>query len=364
MKNYDTLIIGGGGMGLSIAYNLKKMGKPFHVLEGSYYNAGSTGRNTGLVRARSTHSSGTGHADIVKLALEGMRLYSTLSSETGINLFYRKGGGLIVSRDVEELEEQRRLHETYRKQGIRFEEMTAGEIESRWPYINADCFEGGFYAPDEASIHPFSLTWAYLENVKENVEKENRAKSISRGSQGFQVETENGEISARNVVISCGRESSRLAGMLGYKIPFEYSRKEMFISEAIRPLFGPSIENPSEMYRITQTMRGEILGTIGHDAGSEMSVLSSRFLEEYAKMTVRLIPVFRNLNLIRQWVGTYQNTPDEKPVAGKLDEGLYMVGGFMDYGLTLIPVIGRLMAEIVSSGHIDPLIEPFSPLRF
>ena len=364
MKEYDTLIVGGGGMGLSIAYNLKKRGKPYRILEGSFYNSGSTGRNTGLVRARSTRSSGAGHEEIVKLAQEGMRHYSVLSSETGINLFYRKGGGLLVSRDSEELREQRSLHETYHRHGIRFEEMTSEQIEKRWPYINADSFEGGFYAPDEASVHPFSLTWAFLENVMEGVEKENPAVSVSRSTKGFNIETEKGEILAKKLVLSCGADTPRLADMLGYKMPFEFSRKEMFISEAIRPLFGPSIEHPSEMYRITQTMRGEILGTIGRSEGSEISIPSSHFLEKYAKMTVSLIPVFRDLNLIRQWVGTYQNTPDEKPVAGMLDDGLFVVGGFMDYGLTLIPVIGRIMADMVSTGRVDPLIEPFTPQRF
>ena len=362
--DYDTLIIGGGGMGLSTAYNMKKLKAPVHILEGSYYNAGSTGRNTGLVRARNTHSIGAGHAEIVKLAQEGMRLYVTHSSETGINLFYRKGGGLIISETAEELKEQRTLHETYRKNGIKVEELTAEEIEKRWPYINAGRIKGGFYAPDEASIHPFSLTWSYVENVKELIEKENKALNIARVDGGYHVETEKGEMTARKVVLACGENSAGLAEQLGFKLPLKFYRKEMFISEPIRPMFGPSIEHPSEMYRVTQTMRGEILGTIGSEEGSNMTVFSSKFLERYAQMTVGLIPVFKDLNLIRQWVGTYQNTPDEKPIVGRLDEGLYIVGGFMDYGITLVPVIGKMMAELLTTGKVNPLIAPFDPLRF
>jgi len=362
--DFETLIIGGGGMGLSTAYNLKKMKASVHVLEGSYYNSGSTGRNTGLIRARNTHSIGAGHAEIVKLALKGMRSFSTLSSETGINLFYRKGGGLIISETKEEIKEQRILHETYRKNGIKVEELSAKNIERRWPYINAGSIQGGFYAPEEASIHPFSLTWAYVENIKKLIEKENRALSIDRIDAGYLIETEKADITASKVILACGEDSAGLAKQLGFKLPFEYSRKEMFISEPIRPMFGPSIERPSEMYRITQTMRGEILGTIGREEGSNMSVSSSKFLEQYAKMTVGLIPVFRDLNLIRQWVGTYQNTPDEKPIVGKLDDKLYIVGGFMDYGITLVPIIGKLMAELATKGEVNPLIAPFDPLRF
>ena len=45
MKKVETLIIGGGAMGLSVAYNLIKRGKEAYVLEGDYFNAGATGRN-------------------------------------------------------------------------------------------------------------------------------------------------------------------------------------------------------------------------------------------------------------------------------------------------------------------------------
>lgn len=362
--DYETLVVGGGGMGLSIAFNLNKMKAPVHVLEGSYFNAGSTGRNTGLIRARNTYSIGAGHAEIVKLALEGMQLYSRLTSITGINLFYRKGGGLIITETREEMKQQRILHETYSKYGIKFEELTAEDIERRWPYINAESIHGGFYAPDEASIHPFSLTWAYVENIKGFIEKENRALNIERIDKGYNIETEKGEITTKNVVIACGENSAGFAERLGYKLPYEFSRKEMFISEPIRPIFGPSIEHPSEMYRITQTMRGEILGTIGWEKGSNMVVTSSKFLEQYSRMTVDLIPVFRGLNLIRQWVGTYQKMPDEKPIVGKLEEGLYIVGGFMDYGITLVPIIGKLMAELVLTDEVNSLIAPFNPSRF
>ncbi len=51
-------------------------------------------------------------------------------------------------------------------------------------------------------------------------------------------------------------------------------------------------------------------------------------------------------------------------IVGKLDDELYIVGGFMDYGITLVPIIGKLMAELVTKGEVNPLIAPFDPLRF
>jgi glycine/D-amino acid oxidase-like deaminating enzyme len=86
-KKVETLVIGGGAMGLSIAYNLIKKGKNVHVLEGDYLNAGSTGRNVGVLKARNPYALGNGNEELVKLSQEGLKLHTRLSSETGINTF-------------------------------------------------------------------------------------------------------------------------------------------------------------------------------------------------------------------------------------------------------------------------------------
>ncbi len=74
---------------------------------------------------------------------------------------------------------------------------------------------------------------------------------------------------------------------------------------------------------MTQTMRGEILGTIDWmDLGFDLDKSNSEFLDRFADEMVPIIPVLRNLNIIRQWTGICDQTPDEKPAVGKLDEGL------------------------------------------
>jgi glycine/D-amino acid oxidase-like deaminating enzyme len=61
-KKVDTLVIGGGAMGLSVAYNLLKRGREIHVLEASYFNAGSTGRNVGVLKSGYRVKQGLTHS--------------------------------------------------------------------------------------------------------------------------------------------------------------------------------------------------------------------------------------------------------------------------------------------------------------
>ena len=364
----ENLVVGGGAMGLSIAYGLMKQGRETVVLEGSYLNAGSTGRGLGVLKARNPYAMGNGNEDLVELAREGLRLHGNLSSATGINTFYKKSGCLIVAKDENDLRELREHHEHFTKLGLKDIEMTPEAVQAKWPYIDSESILAGFYSPDEANAHPFGLVWAYVENLKGmggKVEKQNPVKEIRKNSDGFLVKAQSGEYEAENVIVASAINTSGLVEPLGYKIPMTAMRKEVLISEAVRPFFGPTIERLSTHLQVTQTMRGEIMGTIhwmepGHDLGET----TSQFLNDLADEVVPIIPALRNLNVIRQWTGICDLTSDEKPAIGQLEEGLYVCCGFHDYGITMVPIVGKLLVDTIIKKKTERLIESFDPKRF
>jgi sarcosine oxidase subunit beta len=368
VTKFDTVVVGGGAMGLSVGYNLLKRGVDAIVLEGSYLNAGATGRNVGVLKARNPYAVGNGNEDMVKLAKEGLRLHGALSSETGINTFYKKSGCLIVAKDEEDMRQLREYHEHFEKLGLKDIELSPEDIQSRWPYIDSSSILAGFYSPDEANAHPFGVVWAYVESIRKmkgKMEKENPVTAIERTTGGFKVTAERGEYEAENVVVACAAHSSELTEQLGHKIPMTPMRKEVLISEPMRPFFGPTVERLSTHYQVTQTMRGEIMGTIDWmEPGLDIDETTSEFLVRFADETVPMMPSLRHLRIIRQWTGICDRTPDDKPAVGSLDEGLYVTCGYHDYGITMVPIVGRLMAETVIRGSASPMLKPFDPLRF
>lgn len=364
----ETVVIGGGAMGLSVGYNLLKRGMNTIVLEGDYLNSGSTGRNMGVLKERIPHAMDKGNEDLIRIAQKGLALHGGLSSETGINTFYRKSGCLTIVKDEEELKQLKEYQSHFHRLSLKDEFLSPEAIERRWPYIDASGLLGGFYSPKEAMAHPFGVVWAYVESIKKlkgRVEKQNKVKTISRSIGGYKIEAEKGEYEAENVVIACAAHSSELSEQLGFKVPMTPLRKEVLISEPVRPFFGPTIERLSEDYQIAQTMRGEILGTIGYmSPGFDLSECTSEFLNRFGDETMPMIPSFRHLRIIRQWTGICDKTPDEKPVVGNLDDALYITCGHYDYGITLAPIVGRLLAASITEGDTDPLLKPFDPHRF
>lgn len=364
----DVIVIGGGVMGLSVGYNLAKKGLKTLILEGDYMNAGSTGRNMGVIKERIPHAIEKGNEDLIRIAVKGLNLHARLPSKLGYNTFYRRSGCLLIAKDEDELKQLLEHHSRYQELGLRESLMNPEKIEKRWPYIDSSNLIMGLYDPREAIVHPFGVTWAYLESIKKlggRVEKQNRVKMIRKTVGGFKIIAEGGEYEAENAVIACGAHSSELPEQLGFEIPLTPWRKEVLISEPMRPFLGPVLERLQENYQVAQTMRGEILGTMGFMPPSfDLSECTSDFLYRFAEETVRLIPSFKHLRIIRQWVGICDMTPDLMPIVGQLDEGLYIMCGNYDYGITLAPIVGQLLADNIVRGKPSPLLKAFDPHRF
>jgi sarcosine oxidase subunit beta len=368
MPHSDILVVGGGAMGLSIAYNLAKKKKNVRVLESSYLNAGSTGRNVGIIRERLPHADEKSMQALIKLARQGAKMHETLTSTTGINTFYRKSGRLSLAKTEEELDEATRLHELYKKNGINEVKISPSEIEKKWKYIDVSGVKAGFYTKSEAMAHPFGLTWAYVEALKKmgvTVEKETKAFSIKENRKEYLVDTNRGDYTADKLVVTAGMMSDPLLEPLGYYLNMRPVRKEMVISEPVRPFFGPTIDRPMKGYVIAQTMRGEILGSIGErPPGFNLSETTSKFLNDFADETLSILPSLKDLRIIRQWMGITEKTKDEIPMIGKLNDDLYLSCGFQIYGITMAPAVGKLLGESIAKGEMDPQLEPFNPTRF
>jgi sarcosine oxidase subunit beta len=165
--------------------------------------------------------------------------------------------------------------------------------------------------------------------------------------------------------VAAAAHSQQLIEEMGYEITLEPLRKEVLISEAIRPFFGPTIERLSSSFQVTQTMRGEIMGTIDWmEPGYDLTQTTSKFLNNFADEIVPVIPVLKDLNIIRQWTGICDKTADDKPAVGEVEDHLYLACGFLDYGLTMVPVIGELLAENIISGEEERMLKPLNPGRF
>jgi sarcosine oxidase subunit beta len=368
MTHNEIVVVGAGVVGLSIAYNLMKKKKDVRVIEKSYLNAGSTGRNIGIIRERIPHKDQEKQKLLSKIAIMGAKMHASLPSQTGINTFYRQSGRLSLAMTEKETEVMDKETKVYAEMGEHIKKMSPNEIERKWRYVSGDAIKAGYYSHSEAMSHPFGLTWAYLEALKEAnipIEKLNKVNSVQEKNGQYLIKSEKGEYTADKVVIAANVYTKDLIEPMGYNIDITPYRKEVVISEPMRPFFGPTIDRPNNGYIIAQTMRGEILGTIGEEKPSkDLTGTTSTFLNKFADETLRILPTLKDLRIIRQWIGITEKTKDEVPLVGALNKDLWIACGFHIYGVTMAPIIGKLLAESIISGKENDLLKPFNPLRF
>ncbi len=361
----DLVVVGGGVVGLGIAYYAAKSGLQPLVLEKDYLNSGSTGRSFGLIKERWPEK------DVTKLATAGLKAHEKLSSNLGMNTLFRQDGCLTLALTEEELRNVKESHKAHKAQGIPCKFVEPEDIGSVTPLLKSTKVLGGCYNKREGIVYSPALIWALKEGVETMGGTITKFANVSRikveqdSVKGVEINT--GEyFEARKIVLAAGINSRELLADLELELPLEPIMKEMLVTEPMRPLLHPVLERPNNGFRLGQTLRGEMIGTSGFiPHQSVLSRHSLGFLSEFSKQVVELIPSFSRLKVLRQWTGVLDTTPDNKPAIGetKIKE-LYVACGFNEFGVTVAPVVAKMVFDLICCGERNKLLEPFSLERF
>lgn len=366
-NHYHVVIVGGGAIGLAIAHELAKLGiTDVLVLDKDTLVKGATGRNGGGVRAQWTS------AENITLAKESIARFKRFAGETGHNLFMRQGGYLFLTRSEEQLRSLGKAAAFQNEHGVRTKVIPLDEARRIVPGLNTDGCVGATFNPDDAVLFPWPLVWGWKDACEaRGVEVVSRV-----GVTGFEVvagrvaavTTTMGRVACDWVVNAAGAWSRDLASHVGLDLPVKAERHEILVSEPLKPFLDPMLVDLSNGYYINQDMRGELVGGLGTHAEESMDWSSSlEFLREFSKTTVRLLPRLGSVRVLRQWAGSYDKTPDAKPILGIAETGpanLVQANGFSGHGMMISPMVGVLIAQLIAGRPTAVPLRPFALERF
>jgi sarcosine oxidase, subunit beta len=372
----DLLIIGGGVMGLSIAYNLARLdparAKTVAIVERSYLVSGASGRNGGGLRMQ------WGDAGNVALMRESIEICRGLAQELNINLWFRQGGYLFLARTESG---ERRLHRNvaiHEQVGVPTRLLAAREALELIPELDVSEVRVAAYNPDDGVVFPWPFVWGYA------------AQAVARGvtirthtsvealeplaDGGFRARLSTGEsVRAARVVNATGAWSLGLNRALGVDLPNHPHRHEILSSEPLKPFLDPLVVDLETGLYFSQSTRGEIVTGItmpdppGLPPADTVDLGSSlRFLANVSRALIRVLPVARHLKPLRQWSGPYDISPDGDAMVGPSPRhpNLIQVCGFTGHGFMMAPAVGQLVARWLSRGESHPMLERWDPCRF
>ena len=368
MKNRaDVVIVGGGINGCSLAYQLAKKGLEVVLLEKNYIASGATGRcGAGIRQQWSTKEN-------VKLAMESVKIFERLSREFG-DIGFRQGGYLIAIHDDNEMKQAEKNVEMQRSLGLKVSIIDSDEIIKIVPILDVEGMHaiGATFCPTDGHADPFKTTFAYAREAVKNGAKiltHTEVKSISKSNGRINsVKTDNGEIKTSFVVDAAGVWSKEIARMAGIEIPNVPYRKEILVTERIKPLFKAMVISFKDGIYFSQQDEGQILGGIPnpHERKGYLTMPTFSFLTHMAKTLTRYAPSLSYIRVLRHWTGFYDVSPDARPIIGEdLNvKGFIHCHGFSGHGFMLSPMVTKILTEYIADNKPSDFLESLSIERF
>ena len=361
-----VVIVGGGIMGLGLAYNLAIRGlSDVVVLERGYLNAGASGRNGGGVRTQWSTPT------MIRLAKRSLELCRRFAVDMGVNVWMRQGGYLFLAAtaaQVARLEKNLPVHEAH---GLRTRIITPDEALEIVPQLDASRFQAAAWNPDDGVVFPWPFLWGYASRAQARgvrVLTFTRVTGFeSTGRRLTAVLTDRGRIAADVVVNAAGAWSKEVAALAGVALPNRPTRHEILVTESTKPWLGPLVSVLEDGLYFSQSQRGEIVGGMGDPAEPEGIEMGStlRFLARFARAITACAPRTGSLRVVRQWAGCYDVTPDNNPILGPAGfENFLQLSGFVGHGFMMAPAVTELMAAWMSGEVPDPIFERFTVDRF
>jgi len=363
-RRASVVIIGGGISGLSIAYNLAKLGlDDIVVVEKKYLGGGSTGKcGTGIRQQFTTKEH-------IMLMKESVKLWEKLDEELGHDVGYRQTGYLWLIRDEEELSVFKENVNIQNKYGVPSRIISVEDALEIVPYLNPEVFIAAAFCHKDGKASPFKTVNAYYEagrrlRVEYYTYTEVKGIVVENG-RIHKVITSKGDIETNKVVNAAGAGARKIGEMVGIDMPVENYRHHIMVTEPFQEFVKPMVIR-GKLY-FTQTERGGIIGGIDMPEKPDQPLRARLdFLEVFAANLVKVMPILKNVNILRQWAGYYVMTKDNHPILGETEklEGFYIAAGFSGHGFMMGPIVGKLIAELIVYGKPSVPIDALKLERF
>ncbi len=367
IKRASVVIIGGGIIGCCIAYNLAKLGcKDVVLFEKNSLSSGATGRCGAGIRQQ----FGTKMNCI--LARESIKIFENLSQELDYDIELNQGGYLILAYTEKEVNQFKKNVALERSLNIDARFISADEAKEIVPTLNTEGILAATFCPTDGHANPFKTNFAYAEAAQRlgvKIYTFTEVKEIeTENNKIVEVKTDKEKILTPIVVNAAGGYSGTIGKMAGVDLQVYSQRHQILVTEPLDPLFRPMLMSFSRNFYCQQTPHGSILmgcGDPNEPKGYDIGT-SWQFAREIAQKMTTIVPLLKEVSMIRQWAGLYNMSPDAQPILGEHPqvEGFYMAIGFSGHGFMLAPVTSKLIAELILEGKTSLPIDKLDIGRF
>ncbi len=363
----DVVIVGGGLHGCSTALHLARRGVKPLVIEKDHVGRHASGVNAGGVRRL-----GRDFAEI-PLSVASMELWHGIEDLVDDDCGFHATGQVKIAESEEELDALSERARRVRELGYEHEAIVDKEtLFDLLPAAAPHCV-GGMHVAGDGYADPARTTASFRrkgESLGVRFFEGVTATGFRRENGIWLVTTDAGVFEAP-VLVNCGGGwADRVAASLGEFVPLEVVALMMMVTAPMPPFVEPVVGSQGRNFSFKQSTNGTVIIGGGHRGtpyrDENRTVIDFGGLAISARTTSALFPIMADASLLRSWAGMEAFTPDGIPVIGPsaVAEDAYHAFGYCGHGFQLGPIVGSLIADLVTSGNTNLPIEPFRIDRF
>lgn len=389
MRTYDVIVIGGGVIGVAVAYYLSNEGIKIALIERGDLASGSSSHCDASILV-----SGKKPGFDTKMAFYSHQLFKEFLDKNSYDFEYKQSGSMYVFENEKEKEIAKAYVQAQSKNGYPMQMLNQKEVHYEEPFLADDIIGGFLELNHDASINPMKYIYALSNEASRNKAHfftfcPVKDVSYLKKNHEYLITTSKEKFLAKNVINCAGVWAPEIGKMVGIKIPIYPRQGQLLVSEKTIPIckrkiteFGyistKYVNNSNKIstdniykkcgisFVIFPSLHlNYLVGSSRQFVGFDEKV-SFYILHLIAKRAIRFLPILQEINIIRAYAGLRPFVPDNIPIISKVDElsGFYIAAGHEGSGLGNSLITGKLISQMITGCDTLLPIDKFSFNRF
>jgi dimethylglycine dehydrogenase len=367
--NARAVVIGGGAIGVSVAYHLAKYGWKDEVVlvEKHELTSGSTWMAAGNVSFFHSNYYGT------QVNMKSIEIFKELEKETGQPTGWHTTGSIRTADNPGRMDELGYAYSMNRCLGLDVSYVTPEEIGKMHPFINTEGLLGGLYWPDDGDVDPNSVTQSMAKGARQNgveINLHTLVKSIEETSSGeWLIKTDKGDITCEYVINAAGLWAPEVSKMVGLEIPSIAIAHTHILYEKINAIADadstlPLMRDPDKSIYLRQEMDSLILGMyeangqqwkrrgVPWDYAQEEIIPDIDNISDCIEAGMERFPILGETGFKNVTAGPITYTPNGDPLVGPAAplKNFFQACGY-SFGITQSGGIGHYLAGWIMNGE-------------
>jgi glycine oxidase len=352
----SCLILGGGAVGLNLAFELSKRGRSVRVLDQSKMGSGASWAGAGILAA-----CGFEKCDDPLDQLRGLshRIHATLAIElkelTGIDTGFRRCGGLYLARTAAEsatLAAQRILWDEHEVEAHQWTLDQAADVEpALQPLVRSGTIKAVWHLPDECQVRNPWHVQALLAACKKlgaQLNEDIHVQRIDRTTDGRpKAVTDQGEYEADQICICCGAWTRLVLDRMSVPTGIMPVRGQIVLYHTGTPLLKQII-NEGHRYLVPREDGRLLVGSCEEEAGYQIQTTEPK-MTELRVWAESILPQLKTATIEKTWAGLRPGSFDGMPYMGKVPQfsNVYVAAGHYRSGIHLSCATAVMMADLM-----------------